>query len=1446
MARVRRLLGASILAVVLGSVAVPAVLVAQDVLAMGEEEQKDWLTNFVQDRLSTPERQIRISNLDGVLGSDVSVREITISDQQGVWLKVNNASLNWNQAALFTGRLEVRSLRAESIDYLRNPIPAEGAVDLPAPEASSLEIPEFPVAVQLGELAIPRVSFGESVFGLGSEISLSGSMLLEGGNLDANLDITRLDGPGGELALKAAYRREDASVDLGLVLSEPENGVLANVLNIEGRPAMQLTVSGKGPISGLDTELSLLANGQEALRGVATVRQQPEGLAINAQLDGPLSTLMAETYRPFFGPQTQLTAQALVRSEGGLDISRFTLAGGQLALTGEAQTSADNFLTRLVLTGRVADASGVEVVLPVPGGQTQLQQAGLEISYGTDASQGWTASLGIDGLSTAGFGADRFALDISGVAANLDDPTARRVTFNGDGSLTGIAADPAAKAALGDRVAFGLAGSWVAGEPVQLAELRVVGEALTAALSGQLDGLDFRGDIALDADSIAPFSGLAERDLGGAVALRASGLLAPLSGGFDLSFDGTGTDLAVGDATADRLLAGTVNLSGRLARTEAGIAASDFRIANAQVQFGADGTIASDSSDFTIGLDLTDLGLLTEEASGALRVRGSARATAADEPLVLVLDAQVPRGTLSGYQLSDGRLGVAGSFREGLFKGDLSGTASLDGALATLSTHIETDAERQALSDLAFAVAGANVTGAVTRMVETGLIDGRLDVDAPNVSRAAALLLQKAEGAVSAALVLAPQDGRQGVTLTANASDLRVNDIRVGAAQIAARVGDLFGVPSIDGTASASAVAVGGISVDTLDATASRQGAATEFAAQARLANGTTADLAGALAPLDNGYRLLLSRLALAQGDLRAQLAQPTELVVQNDSVGLSGVQLDVGSGRISATGTAGANLDLVVDIADLPLSIANTVSPGIGLGGTVNGRAVITGPTSEPAVRFEAQGSGLSAAAIAPFGIAPVTVTASGTYGAGVVQLAALSASGAGGLSVNGSGRIPLSGGGLDVRLEGSAPLALGNRFVAERGAAISGTATFDARIAGSLAQPSFGGSVRTSNAGYVDPELNLRLIGISGEVQLDGTSARVVALNANLATGGSVSASGTVGLSGGFPANMAVTLTSARYADSELFVATMSGALTLTGNLAGTPLLAGDVLVERADITVPESLGGGAQLIDVEHRAPPPAVAQTLARAQVDRSGAPIPQNRSAGLLLDVRLNAPNQIFVRGRGLDAEVSGSVRLAGPLNDIQPVGAFTLTRGRLAILGQRLTFESGSVTLVGDLDPMLNFVARTEGNGITVLVILSGRVSDLDVQFTSNPTLPQDEVLSRLIFGRSMGELSPLQLAQLAGAAAELVGGGGGGGLVDGLRAAAGLADLDVVTDSSGNVGVQAGTYLQDNVYLGVQAGANGQSKVTINLDVTDDLVVKGSAGQNGDTGLGVFYEKDY
>lgn len=1427
-------------------IAVPVALVAQDVLSMPEDEQKDWLTSFVEGQLSTPERQIRLSNIDGILGSDVSVREITISDQEGVWLRVNNASLNWNQGALFTGKLEVRSLRAESIDYIRNAVPAEG-VDLPPPEAGSLEIPEFPVAIQLGELEVPRVTFGEGVFGLGSEISLAGSLTLEGGNLDTALDITRLDGPGGTLGLDVAYLRADNSIDLSVDLNEPANGVIANLLNIEGRPAMQLTLAGAGPVEDLTAELNLLADGQPALAGTARIEQAADGLAVVADVGGPLSRLVAEPYRPFFGAETRLTGNALLRSAGGLDLTAVTLSGGQLSLTASGATTADNFLSRLDLEARIADPAGGPVTLPVAGNATRVGDARFSIDFGDDEGGNWSADLDIERFETDGFAAEQFALGVSGVASNLSDPTNRMVTFNGDGELSGIAADPTVKAALGDSVGLGLAGMWQGGQPIQLAQLRVVGEALTASLAGVIDGTDFKGRIGLQTDSIAPFSGLADRQLTGGLMLDAEGEIQAVGGAFDLTFDGMGTNLSIDDETADKLLAGQVELAGRLARTENGLVAENFSVTNPQVQFTADGTYASDTADFAIGLDLADLALLSEEASGALRVRGTAKSAAPEEPIALVLDANVPSGTLVGRTLRDAQVGLDLDLLGSKLSGTVDGSAMLDGHRATLASQVAVDEVRQALTGLGFEIAGTRISGEVARAVETELLTGQIEVTAPDVSLAAALLLQEASGAVNARIELAPNNGEQGASVSANAANLRVSDIAIGRADIAATVGDLFGVPAIDGTVKAGAISVAGTTVNVLDARASQNGDTTSFDATAALSTGTGVAVGGSLSPVAGGYRLGLDHANLVQGQLSARLANPTALMVSGDSVALDAVRFDVGTGRITASGTAGNALDLSVDISALPLSIANAVVPGLGLAGTLEGNARVTGSASDPRVTFDARGNGINATAIAPFGIAPVNASARGSFAANTVSIDALSANGSGGLSVTGSGRVPLSGSGLSVTANGSAPLVLANRFLIDRGGQLSGTANFDAQVSGSIANPQFGGSVSTSGAGYVDPELNLRLADITGRARLDGTVATIEGLSANLSTGGSASISGTVGITGNFPANLALNVNSARYADGDLFVATVSGNLGLTGNLTGTPLLAGNVLVEQANITVPEGFGGGAELIDVQHRGTPADVARTLDRAKITTNGAPVPQSRSPGMLLDINVNAPNQIFIQGRGLDAEVGGSVRLTGPLNNIQPVGAFSLNRGRLSILGQRITFERGTVTLVGDLDPQLDFVALTEADGIEVVVTVSGRVSALEIGFGSSPQLPQDEVLARLLFKRSMGELSPLQLAQLAAAAGELVGaGGGGGGLLGGLRGAAGLADLDVVTDAQGNVGVEAGTYLQDNIYLGVTAGANGQSKVTINLDVTEDLTVKGAAGQDGNSSLGVFYERDY
>ncbi|WP_417583228.1 translocation/assembly module TamB domain-containing protein [Pelagibacterium sp.] len=1446
-----RVLAAAIATV---SLAMPVSAVAQevedeslmDMLAratqLNETEQRGALVQFVENQISSPDRQIRLSGIDGALSSNASIDQITISDTQGIWLIVENATLQWNQGALLFGRLEIQSLAAESIAYIRNPVSTQAAA-APSPEAGGFSVPELPVAVILEELAIPNVRFGEQVFGLGSEVSLAGAMTLDGGAIDAQLDIIRLDGPGGTLDLDLQYANNTREIDLGLDLIEPEDGIVANLLNIEGRPEIELGLQGAGPIDDLDIDLTFDADGNRILTGQGTLDQNAEGLAIAADLSGPLSTVLPAAYKEFFGTETALSLQALMRDAGGFEVSNLSLSGGELSLVANAATTQDGFLNRLDIAGEISPMSGDTVTLPVPGASTRIQQARFDVDYGAEGSDEWSGRFEVLGFATPDFAAQSLVLDTSGVAADLDDPAARRVTFNGDGTLQGVtSASDEISQALGNTIGFGLAGMWEAGDPITLAQLRLVGQALSFEAAGQIADNIFTGDLALSTNSIAPFSGLADRDLSGAIALDATGTISPLSGGFDLTLSGDGTDLGVGEEIADNLLEGTVALSGRVARNEEGLEAEDFRIANQQVEMVADGTYATGTADFTFDLVLADLALINPEMSGRLTAAGTAQG--AEGNIALVADVDLAEGTIDGRLLRDANIGFDGTLTEDGLVGALAGEASLDGFRVTLASDIDNNEERLRLAGIAFQAPGTELSGNLTRFAD-GLLDGRLTLNAPNIETAAALALVEASGSANADIVLDRDGESQSVSLTASLDGVNFNDITIGSANAEAAIADLFGVPVVNGSVSGADIVAAGTNVQTVALRATASGETTQFSANGSLNAGTDVALAGLLEPIADGYRIALDSFRLAQGQIAASLARPAELTVANETVSFSGIELAVGSGRVTATGSAGQTLDIALDVTAFPLNIANTIVPDLGLAGTVSGVAQVSGEASDPRASFSVEAAGINAAAISEFGIAPLSLSAQGSFADSTVTLTQARANGSGGLSATAQGTIPLEGAGLNVAVNGSAPLSLANRFVADRGAQISGTATLDARVTGRIIDPQFSGTVSVANGEFIDPGLALRLVGITGNATLNTDRVTINTLNANLSTGGSVSASGSVGLDSGFTSDVAINFDQARYADGNLVVATLNGNLRLTGPIANGGRLAGNIDVARADITVPDGFGGAVSIIDVDHVRPPSPVAATLARARIDQRASSTTVS-SVPLQLALSISAPNQVFIRGRGLDAEVGGAVQINGSVADIQPVGGLELIRGRLSILGQRIDFDEGTVTLIGDLDPFINLVARTQGNEITVMVAVSGRASSPEVTFSSDPMLPQDEVLARLIFDRGVGELSPLQLAQLAAAAAELAGGGSGSGsLLGSLRDAAGLDDLDIVTDQEGNVAVRAGTYIDDNIYLGVEAGA-GESSVTIDLDITEQLRARGTTSTSGNSGIGLFYEQDY
>ena len=233
------------------------------------------------------------------------------------------------------------------------------------------------------------------------------------------------------------------------------------------------------------------------------------------------------------------------------------------------------------------------------------------------------------------------------------------------------------------------------------------------------------------------------------------------------------------------------------------------------------------------------------------------------------------------------------------------------------------------------------------------------------------------------------------------------------------------------------------------------------------------------------------------------------------------------------------------------------------------------------------------------------------------------------------------------------------------------------------------------------------------------------------------------------------------------------------------------------------------------------------------------------SDGFALNVLIRAPNRIFIRGRGLDAELGGELRVTGTTSDIIPVGSFELVRGRLDLLGKRFTLDEGAVFLQGGLTPSIALSARTVNAGFTSTIGISGTASDPEISFTSEPDLPEDEVLARLFFGQSIENLSPLQAAQLASAVATLAGQGSGGLLTE-LRENIGVDDLDVTADEDGNAALRVGKYISDNIYTDVTANSQGETTINLNIDLTDTVTVRGGAGSNGETSLGIFFERDY
>jgi translocation and assembly module TamB len=240
---------------------------------------------------------------------------------------------------------------------------------------------------------------------------------------------------------------------------------------------------------------------------------------------------------------------------------------------------------------------------------------------------------------------------------------------------------------------------------------------------------------------------------------------------------------------------------------------------------------------------------------------------------------------------------------------------------------------------------------------------------------------------------------------------------------------------------------------------------------------------------------------------------------------------------------------------------------------------------------------------------------------------------------------------------------------------------------------------------------------------------------------------------------------------------------------------------------------------------------------------------------IALNLTVDAPRQILVKGRGLDAELGGEIRIRGTTDAPVVGGSFDLQRGTFTLGNSPLTFSTGTVTFNGEglkkkIDPTLDFEASTQVVDITATVKITGLADSPKIELSSTPDMPQDEIMARLLFGESAAQLSALQVVEIGAALATLTGGGGGLNPLAKIQKTLGLDRLTVGSTSNGatsnsnsqqNQGynVEAGRYVSSRVFVAAKQSTTGFTQLEVDVDLTKRLKLQTRLGVGGSTTQG-------
>uniref|UniRef100_UPI0020290AB7 translocation/assembly module TamB domain-containing protein n=1 Tax=Caballeronia sp. AZ10_KS36 TaxID=2921757 RepID=UPI0020290AB7 len=246
-----------------------------------------------------------------------------------------------------------------------------------------------------------------------------------------------------------------------------------------------------------------------------------------------------------------------------------------------------------------------------------------------------------------------------------------------------------------------------------------------------------------------------------------------------------------------------------------------------------------------------------------------------------------------------------------------------------------------------------------------------------------------------------------------------------------------------------------------------------------------------------------------------------------------------------------------------------------------------------------------------------------------------------------------------------------------------------------------------------------------------------------------------------------------------------------------SSAPELGDDVMIERADGTIK---GGN----------------QPIAAATAKPVG---PFTPRATIAIDLG----NRFRFKGAGADMGLAGTITvMSAPNMPLRAVGNVRVTPGSTyTAFGRKLDIEKGFFTFNGPVaDPGLNILAMRRNQEVAAGVEVTGTVQAPVVNLVSEPTVPDTEKLSWLLFGHGTDQGNNLGQQSAMTSALALLGSKGGAKIAQTIG-------LDQLTIGSSEVGltdpqvVLVSKAINERLVLGYEQGlqsAENAIKLTLNL----------------------------